>query len=241
MSELLQPTVLILGLVVGIGAFVQSSIGFGIAVVSAPAIVVLRPDLMPVSLIVCAVFLPAVQLLTGPRTITWRPLAWSLAVRFAATPLGVLVVALTSADVIALFVGVLILITVLVSVVAVEVRPTRLNAMAAGAISGVSGTAAAIGGPFMALVLQHEPPNRLRATMAAFFVIGTGAGLVGLAIAGQVSAEQLRVSVVWMPFVVLGYLAAGPVRAHLSGALLRRIVLGFCVVASVGVIAQTLL
>ncbi len=241
MSELLEPTVLLLGLVVGIGAFVQSSIGFGIAVVSAPAIVVLRPDLMPVSLIVCAVFLPALQLLTGPRTISWRPLAWSLAVRFAATPLGVLVVALTSADVIALFVGVLILITVLVSVVAVEVRPTRLNAMAAGAISGVSGTAAAIGGPFMALVLQHEPPNRLRATMAAFFVIGTGAGLVGLAVAGQVSAEQLRVSAVWMPFVVLGYLAAGPVRARLSGSLLRRIVLGFCVVASVGVIAQTLI
>jgi len=240
-SELLEPTVLLLGLVVGIGAFVQSSIGFGIAVVSAPAIVVLRPDLMPVSLLVCAIFLPAVQLLIGPRTISWRPLAWSLAVRFTATPLGVLVVALTSADVIALFVGVLILITVLVSVVAVEVRPTRLNAMAAGAISGVSGTAAAIGGPFMALVLQHEPPNRLRATLAAFFVFGTGAGLVGLAIAGQVSAEQLRVSLVWLPFVVLGYLAAGPVRARLSGFVLRLIVLGFCVVASVGVIAQTLL
>src|SRR5699024_7662700 len=89
-SELLEPTVLLLGLVVGIGAFVQSSIGFGIAVVSAPAIVVLRPDLMPVSLLVCAIFLPAVQLLIGPRTISWRPLAWSLAVRFTATPLGVL-------------------------------------------------------------------------------------------------------------------------------------------------------
>src|SRR5699024_12732936 len=98
--------------------------------------------------------------------------------------------------------------------------------------------APALRGPFLALGLQHDPPNRLRATLAASFVFGTGAGLVGLAIAGQVSAEQLRVSLVWLPFVVLGYLAAGPVRARLSGFVLRRIVLGVFVVASVGVLAH---
>lgn len=40
-------TVLPLGLALLVGAFVQSSIGFGMAVVAAPFLVVLAPELMP--------------------------------------------------------------------------------------------------------------------------------------------------------------------------------------------------
>lgn len=237
----LDPTILALGLAVGVGAFVQSSIGFGIAVVSAPVIVVVEPALMPVSLMVCAIFLPCVQLASGPREVSWRPLGWSLAARLLATPIGVLIVAATSTDAIALIVGVLILITVAVSVRAVDVRPTRGSMLVAGAISGVSGTAASIGGPFMALAMQHEPPHRLRSTLAVFFIGGTSVSLVGLALAGQVSAEQLQAGLTWWPFVVAGHLAAGPVRSRLDAGALRRVVLAFCVVASLGVIIRTLL
>lgn len=241
MTAWLDPTILALGLAVGVGAFVQSSIGFGIAVVSAPVVVMVEPHLMPVSLMVCAVFLPTLQLASGPREISWRPLGWSLVARLLATPLGVVIVAVTSADAIALIVGVLILITVAVSVRSVDIRPTRGSMLVAGAISGVSGTAASIGGPFMALAMQHEPPHRLRSTLAVFFIIGTSVSVVGLALAGQVSAEQLRAGVTWWPFVVVGHLAAGPVRSRLAAATLRRYVLGFCVVASLGVIARVLL
>lgn len=241
MTAWLDPTILALGLAVGVGAFVQSSIGFGIAVVSAPFVVLVEPQLMPVSLMVCAVFLPVVQLITGPREVSWTPLGWSLVARIMATPLGVAIVAATSADAIALLVGVLILITVAVSMRSVDIRPTRGSMIAAGAISGVSGTAASIGGPFMALAMQHEPPHRLRATLAVFFIIGTSFSLVALAVAGQLTAEQLRAGITWWPFVVAGHVAAGPVRARLHPAALRRAVLAFCVVASVGVIARTLL
>lgn len=241
MTPWLDPTVLALGLAVGVGAFVQSSIGFGIAVVSAPVIVMVEPQLMPVSLLVCAIFLPWVQLASGPREISWRPLGWSLGARALATPLGVVVVAATSADAIAVIVGALILVTVAVSVRSVDVRPTRGAMVAAGAISGVSGTAASIGGPFMALALQHEPPARLRATLAVFFIVGSAVSLGGLALAGEITAEQVRAGIIWWPFVVAGHLAAGPVRSRLPAATLRRVVLAFCVVASLGVIARALI
>lgn len=241
MTAWLDPTILALGLAVGIGAFVQSSIGFGIAVVSAPLVVVVEPQLMPVSLMVCAIFLPFVQLASGPREISWQPLGWSLVARLLATPLGIVIVAVTSADAIALIVGVLILVTVAVSVRAVDIRPTRGSMLTAGAISGVSGTAASIGGPFMALAMQHEPPHRLRATLAVFFIVGTGVSLAGLALAGQVTPEQLRAGITWWPFVVAGHLMAGPVRSRLDARALRRVVLAFCVVASLGVIIRTLL
>lgn len=241
MSGLLEPTLLALGLVVGVGAFVQSSIGFGIAVVSAPFVVVVRPDLMPVALLVCTFTLPIIQLSTGPREVAWRPLGWAVAARLVATPIGVLLVASTSADAIALAVGVLILVTVIASVVAVEIRLTRGSAMGAGAISGVSGTAASIGGPFLALVLRHEPPDRLRATLAVFFMAGSTMGVGGLAIAGQVTGDQLRAGLLWVPFVLLGHVIAGPVRARMPAAAVRRGVLTFCVVASVSVIVRTVI
>ncbi|MBA4083863.1 sulfite exporter TauE/SafE family protein [Janibacter terrae] len=241
MTDWLDPTILALGLVVLCGSFVQSSIGFGIAVVSAPFVVVLRPELMPVALLVCSFVLPVVQLASGPRDIAWRPLGWAVAARVVATPIGVLVVASTSPDAIALAVGVLILVTVIASVVAIEIRLTRGSAMAAGAISGVSGTAASIGGPFLALVLRHEPPDRLRSTLAVFFIAGSVMGIGGLALAGQATWEQLRTGLLWIPFVVVGHLLAGPLRRRMPAEAVRRGVLAFCVVASVSVIARALL
>lgn len=237
----LDPTLLGLGLIVAIGAFVQSSIGFGSAVVAAPFVVMLRPDLMPTSLLVCALVLPMVQLSSGPRQVAWRPVGWALAARLLATPVGVWLVASASADVIALAVGVLILVTVAASLVAVDVRLTPRTAAAAGAISGVSGTAASIGGPFLALTLQHEPPVRVRSTLAVFLLGGTAMAVLGLTLAGEATREQVGAGVSWLPFVVLGHLLAGPVRSRLPARVLRRWVLAFCVVASIGVIARALL
>lgn len=241
MIDWVDPVLLGLGLVVAVGAFVQSSIGFGIAVVSAPFVVVLRPDLMPTSMLVCAFVLPVLQLASGPREILWRPLGWAVGARLVATPLGVWLVASTSTDAIALAVGILILVTVIASVVAVDIRLTRGSAMGAGAISGVSGTAASIGGPFFALVLRHEPPDRLRATLAVFFIAGSVMAVAGLSLAGAATSEQIRAGLMWTPFVLLGHVVAGPVRQRLPAAAVRKGVLLFCVVASVSVIARTLI
>lgn len=241
MIGVLDPTLLTLGLVVLLGSMVQSTIGFGIAVVGAPVVVVVRPDLMPASLLICVFVLPLAQLLTGPRDIAWRPLGWALGARLLATPLGVLVVAATTPDVIALAVGVLILVTVLASVTAVDLRPSAPNAAAAGAITGVSATAASIGGPFLALVLQHERPQRLRATLAGFFLVGSAIAVGGLAVVGQVDRTDVVAGLTWVPFVLVGHLLARPMLSRIPATAVRRGVLTFCVIASVGVIARAVL
>lgn len=241
MIDWLDPTLLVLGLAVGVGAFVQSSIGFGSAVVAAPFVVVLRPDLMPAALLLGTYLLPIVHLATGPREISWRPLGWAIGAWLLATPLGVLVVARTSTDVIAVTVGILILVTVAASLVAVELRATRGSALSAGAISGVSGTAASIGGPFFALILQHEPPARLRATLAVFFIAGTGIAMVSLLVAGEMTWPHVRAGLLWTPFVIAGHVLAGPVRSRLPAHAVRRGVLAFCVVASISVITRTVI
>ena len=235
------PLVLGLGLAVLTGGVVQSMVGFGMAVVAAPFVVLLAPDLMPVALLVPALALPLLQLAHAERDVAWRPLGWAVGARTLATPVGVAVVALVSPRAIAALVGVLILLTVALSVRTIELRPTPVNAAAAGAVSGVSGTAAAIGGPFLALVLQHERPERVCSTLAVFFLAGSVLGLVGLRAGGQLTAQQVVVGGLWVPFVLLGYAAAAPLRARIDPDRFRRIVLGFCVVASVVVIGRAVL
>ena len=232
------PLVLGLGLAVLTGGVVQSMVGFGMAVVAAPFVVLLAPDLMPVALLVPALALPLLQLAHAERDVAWRPLGWAVGARTLATPVGVAVVALVSPRAIAALVGVLILLTVALSVRTLQLRPTPVTPAAAGAVSGVSGTAAAIGGPFLALVLQHERPERVRSTLAVFFLAGSVLGLVGLRAGGQLTAQQVVVGGLWVPFVLLGYAAAAPLRARIDPDRFRRIVLGFCVGAGVVVIGR---
>lgn len=233
--------VLLLGLALFAGAFVQSSIGFGMAVVAAPFLVLFAPELMPGALLVTSFSLPVVQLVHGPRDIAWRPLSWALVARLLVMPLGVAAVALLSVRAISVVTGVLILLTVAASVSALEVRTTPVNAAVAGAIAGFSGTAASIGGPFLALVLQHERPTRLRATLSVFFLAGAAMAVAGLSFAGEFTREQLVAGLAWIPFMALGYAAAAPARARLDRDRLRRAVLAFCVLASVSVIVRALL
>jgi uncharacterized membrane protein YfcA len=120
----------------------------------------------------------------------------------------------------------------------VDLRATPRNAAGAGAIAGVSGTAASIDGPFLGLVLQHERPQRVRTTMAAFFIVGNLMALAGLVLGHQFTREQLLAGLAWTPFVLAGYALAAPARTHLDRGRFRAFVLAFCVVAAVSIIVR---
>src|SRR5690606_22393107 len=112
--------------------------------------------------------------------------------------------------------------TVVASVTAVKLQASPRNAAAAGAITGVSATAASIGGPFLALVLQHERPQRLRATLAAFFLVGAVIAVTALAVGGQVDGTDVVAGLVWTPFVLVGHLIARPMLSRIPAEAVRR-------------------
>lgn len=229
---------LLLGLVIALGALVQSAVGFGVAVVAAPVIVVVRPDLMPASLLVTSLALPVWELVAGGRDIDWRLFGSATAGRLALLPVGVWLVTVSSADTIAVIVGVMVLVAVLASVTPLEVRAAPVPALLAGMLAGISGTAASIGGPFFGLVLQHEQPARLRSTLAAFFVVGASSALIGLAVAGHVNPAQVLAGLGWIPFVALGAACAYPLRSRFDRNLLRTAVLWVAALAGVSVLIR---
>lgn len=227
-----------MGLAVLVGAVVQAGIGFGIVVVAAPLVIVFAPELMPGSMLMCGFFLPMIQLPAGPRHIDWPVLRAALASRLALTPVGVWIVAALSVRAISVMVALLVLAVALLSVTTLRVESRPRNALMAGAITGISGTAAAIGGPFLAMTLQHETPERIRSTLAAFFAFGSCTSMLALAIGGEFSTEQALAGLLFVPFLAVGYLAGAPVRRWLGAGRMRTFVLGFCVLASLSILIR---
>jgi uncharacterized protein len=74
-----------------------------------------------------------------------------------------------------------------------------------------------------------------------FFIAGSLLGLGGLFLGGVLARDQVLAGLVWVPFGLLGYALSAPVRARIDAEKFRRVVLGFCVLASITVIARALL
>ncbi|NHN54865.1 sulfite exporter TauE/SafE family protein [Calidifontibacter sp. DB0510] len=232
--------IVVLGLIIAFGALVQSVVGFGLAVVAVPFMVLIAPDLLPGAMLVTSLALPAWELISGPRDVDWQHWWWAIGGRVALMPVGVWLVAHASSSAIALIVGVLVLAGVAGSLWAVDLRPTPGGALAAGAITGISGTAASIGGPFLGLVLQHERASRIRSTLAMFFVVGAATALLGLAVGGQLRHDQIVVGLAWVPFVVAGSALAVPLRRRMPEAAMRRAVLVLAATAGAVVIVRAI-
>jgi hypothetical protein len=101
----------------------------------------------------------------------------------------------------------------------------------AGFLSGFMGTSSSIGGPPMALLLQHEENDFIRANMAAFFCVSCLMSLIMLAIIGRFGVQQILISLPLMPATLAGYWVAMRTLHKISHQVLRLASLCLCAVA----------
>ncbi|MFB4295687.1 sulfite exporter TauE/SafE family protein [Actinomadura sp. NTSP31] len=212
---------LIGGLAALLGAIVQGSVGLGVGLVATPIVTMLFPDLMPGAILVTALALPVATLAQEVRHAELRGLGWAFGGRLVGTPAGVWLVAAAPDRVLGVAIGVTVLAALAVTTWAREVPRNRRTLAVAGVISGTTGTASGIGGPPIALLYQRESGPRVRATLAVFFIAGALLSLATLAAAGRLPARQVTAGLELLPFVLAGFLAAGPLRRYLDAGRLR--------------------
>lgn len=230
-----------LGVAIFFGSFVQGSIGFGVALVAAPFIVYFAPELMPGALLLVGCALPTLQLLTERPRIRFDLFWPALLGRALFTGVGAWVVVVASTDTISLAVAGMVLLGVATAIWTPALSASRRNTFLAGAITGITGTAASIGGPFLALVLSKEPPVQVRSTLALFFALGAALSLAVLGFHGEFTVVQAQVGAVWLPFLGLGFWAAHPLRKYLPAARMRIAVLTFCTLSAPLIVLKVLL
>ena len=223
-----------------VGATVQSVVGLGLGLVAAPVTTLVAPELMPGVLIALAMVLPCLTLVAEHQEIDWAGLGWSLPPRIAGTAVGVWVVARFSERSLGIAVAVMVLLAVLLTWRAVRVPITRATLVVAGTVSGVTGTATSIGGPPFALLYQHRPARQIRTTMAVYFMVGAALSVVGLALSGHLSAEQVTTAALLAPMVLAGVALGVPLRRRLGDRPIRPAVLAVCAASSLALLVRSL-
>lgn len=200
--------ILLAMMLIFIGSFVQSSIGFGLAIVTAPILYQISPDYVPAPIIVVALFLSLINANRHKATISLKGLWMAFLGRVPGSIAGGFLLYWVDATQLSLWLGVMVLLAVVISLLPIRIQPTPNRMMIAGFFSGFFGTSSGIGGPPIALLLQHQEANLIRANLSAFFVVSSLLSLVIQAQIGYMSIQHFYLSLPLLPASYLGYRVA---------------------------------
>jgi len=232
---------LLVGLSVLVGSVVQGSTGFGVSLVAVPVLTLVDPTLMPGSMLVVGMLLPWFTVSREGRHVDWSAAAHVLVGRLIGTAGGVWVISVLSARSLAIGIGCLVLAGTALSVWDRTLPMTKGSLFGAGAVTGITGTAASISGPVVGLVMQRMPGAPMRATMAVIFGAGTVFSLGGLAVSGNLTVRQVGFGLAMLPFLAVGYLLSGPLRRYLDRGWTRPAVLMVSAASAVVVLVKAVL
>jgi len=190
------------------GAMLQASVGFGIALFVVPLLVLLNPAFIPGPMLFAALFLAGIMAVRGREAVEPRKISLAVAGLFLGTAAGALGLTLIAADKWPKLFAVFILLAVALSASGLRIAVTGRNLATAGIISGIMGTISGIHGPPMALLYQREAGNIVRANLAAFFALAYIMSLFALGAVGLFGKREFIIGLALTPGVIAGYLFA---------------------------------
>lgn len=224
-----------------LSALLQGAVGFGLGMFAIPVLIYLDIRFVPGPLLVAALTLHMLVLRRDRSGVDKSGLTMLLSGRVLGTIPAALLLAWMPLDGMKILLASIVLAGAVMGMLHSGGHPTPAVLFTAGTASGFMATAAALGGPPVALVYQRESGLRLRGTLAAYFIVGTVFSLIALAWAGRFGAQEIGMSILLIPGTVIGYLMSRPAAAYLDSGRTRTAVLAVSALAAVSVILTVLL
>ena len=212
---------------------IQGSLGFGLGLVSAPALALIDATFIPGPLLLVGVAVTLTVFLRERGAVDWKGMKWAIFGRVVGTIAGGWAVVAFSKDAVIVLVAVLVLAGVLMTSIGWKIKTNRITLSTAGIVSGVMGTLTSVGGPPMALVYQRETAQKLRATLAGFFLVGATFSLLTLAVSGGMSQHDFALGALMLPGYVIGMIANRWASKFLDKGYSRVAVLSFSALSSI--------
>lgn len=188
---------------------VQGSTGFGFNMLAAPMLAVIDPAFVPGPMLAMACVVSAGGMLREWNDVNGQDLTFSLTGRVLAAGAAAFCMGLLSPAAFSAVFGFAVLFAVALSLLGLKIETNRLTLFVAGTISGFMGTLTSIGAPPMAMVYQNTGGARMRATLNAFFVVGSIISIVALLIAGSFGTDELILAATMLPFALAGFIFSG--------------------------------
>lgn len=226
--ELSLIEMLSIALLVFLGAVVQGTIGFGLAIVAAPFLILIHPDLVPGPVLFFGMTSAAFNVWACRAGLAFRELSLAMMARVPGTLLAMLVLTVASPSALSILLGLSVLTAVVLSARTPYVERTPRVMFTAGFMSGFMGTTTAIGGPPIALAYQSATGPEARANIAGYMLVGMIFSLLALVLIGRFTAEHLTISLIMLLPVILGVFLARILAPMINPAWLRPGLLVLC-------------
>lgn len=224
--------------VVAVGAALQGAVGFGLGIIGAPLLVLIAPGLVPGPLLLVAFVLTLLITYRERRAVDLAGLQWAVAGRFAGVVAAAVALTLLPRDAMSTAIALSVLVAVGVSASGIRVRPGTAALFGAGALSGLTGTIASIGGPPMAMLYLDAAGPRLRGTLSGQFVLGTLMSLLALGAIGKFSRPEFVHGIVLLPGMLAGFGFSGWLVRHVDKGRTKTAVLAASALAGVMVLVR---
>ena len=225
-----------------IGCWIQTALGFGMAVIAAPIIVIFKPEWVPVILTMTALILSLINTWDQRKHLEASYLFVPFFSRLPGTLLGAWLLTLLNAAWLQLSVAICVLLAVVISYAGKQFPYTPKRLAFASFISGITGTTTSIGGPPMALVMQHGKAHTIRANLSLYFSYSCVISLMVYAYLGLITDSILVICISFIPVCLLGFVTGIKARTYVDNGRFRPLLLILCSIAGsialVGAISQ---
>lgn len=193
--------------VIFIGCAVQTALGFGMAVVAAPIIVLFKPEWVPAILTVVVLGLSIKNAWNLRSNVDWKLITPPMISRIPGTIIGAWVLTQVPHHILQLMVASMVFVAILVTAFAKPFKAGITSMSIAGFISGFTGSTTAIGGPPMALVMQHGANNNTRANLSIYFGYSCMLSLLTYQAMGIMTKELWLTGFSFIPVALAGFYA----------------------------------
>ena len=226
--------------VVLVAALLQATAGFGFALIAIPCLALIDISLVPGTSLANGLIISIIMYLDERHEVDWREIRILIPVIMAGTVAGAGLALVLPTQ----LAGTVFATAILVGVAAtLFTPPVALNGWSLGTggfVAGVMGTVSGLHGPPLAIVYQHQPPAKIRATIAGIFTLGNILSIAALLSVGRLSLMVLAMSLLFLPGMMLGLFTARRLRRRVHRKLARAMVLGLASVSAIALLNQSL-
>lgn len=233
--------VLLVGLAAMMGGVAQSTVGFGAAFATVPALALVAPEMVPGAVLVAMLPLTTLMAVRERRNLDRASAIRLVLARVPGIAIGTLIVALADTRTMTFVVGGVLLAAVAAAAMGWRIHVAPAREWIAGVLSGVTGAATALGGPPLALLYRDRDPAVVRPTLAVVWSVGIVVTIASLATAGEFTALHALVGCALSLAVLLGLVLSRPVIGRASPAAIRGAVLWWAGFGGVAAIMRALL
>jgi hypothetical protein len=226
-----------------VAAAVQAATGFGFGLVSVPLLALAAdPRTAVVASAVAALALTATAAVRERDHAQWRTAVGLLAAAVLGMPVGLLVLRTAPERLLTALIGAAVVACALLVWRGLRVPSSRPAVIGVGLLTGVLSTSIGTNGPPLVATFQAMgyDPRTFRATLAAVFTGTSVFSVAGFTLAGQLTPEAVRVGLVGVPAVLLGWWCGNVVFHRIEPARFRRLVLAALVAGGAAIVARAL-